>query len=709
MSIEPPTRSRLGGAPAAARRARRQCVRVWLLITTLSAFACVPSAYAAPALQPGHEADILALLSPYADGALVVPGVVISGIEVAPTQIVVRLQNSAHEGAAVTLMPPAASSAATGPRGVVVRVSAVAQADLAMAEAALQRHLEGREFAPFAAREPPPAPPRRPITLPSAVPFAWPPATVPIVYACEILWLVLLIAMIRSAAALTTQLRLRQSSHWPLVGGTALTFLAALCSRLACAFWPLHANGHWTHDAALAMRLGGVATDAEANYGAAWVLLQQLGLRIFGADIEALGRLSTVVGALAAALTFVAGLSRTRSLTFAALGGGLIALAPFACRVGHSESPFAVAQLLFACALLLGCGQTTRWQIAGLGAAVALLALGHPLGPGFAASALLLAIAFAPHRAAGGIGRARALVLLATTGVASAIQGALVQTTLTHRLTDDWLPLLRFHPSLLLWTADAWLPWTGLAVALLGGLVCCRSWARDKEFWKIALFLLGFTLLVRVSSLVNACVSDGLRYQAVWAVPLGVLVASCGSLVTEAPEHWQRRAKVISALIGVTLFTQLLLPSPARAFLDSQGTAWQFLSRRPALAAERTAHFMTMDGVAGSRFLMGPPIGRWTANGPTSDVLSIDVARAFCERNGSLPPDTWIFFEPGCRSAAMDGCQALQAFAAEGGPSQEFDATRLPSTALHAEFHDFPRGPMAMRLTQARCPTTPQR
>ena len=652
------------------------------------------AADAASPIPPGHEAEVLALLAPYADDAPVAGDVKIAGIRVSAARIVIALRSAAGEDARVVLtpaLPPAAHDT------VAVELPATSVVALRTAQQMLQRHLAGRTFAPFAMAL---APRARPLVLTPARDFAWPAPVQPLVYLSVALWLLLAVTLLRCVVRSFPATRQR----WQLLGGSLLVFVVAAHVRLAAPFWPLHSNGHWSHDAGLALRAGGVATEAEAAYGAAWVIVQQAGVLLFGVHIDGLARLSVLLGALAAAMTFAAALLRVQKWPWALLGGLLAALAPVAVRVGHSESPFVVAQLLFAIVLLLAAAPVDRWRQLGLAAALALLALGHPLGPGFALGALLLALAWTPPpeppEPPAPPWRAWALPLLALL-LLSLAQLYVASGTLARRVEGDWRSLGFFNPRLLLWTDDAWLPRLTWLLVALGCVISWRRWASRHERWKAVAFALGAIVLIRFCTLANACVSDGLRYQSLLAAPLGVLVAS-GGLWHVAGSFTRRRiTQACAGMVALAVLWQLASARDARQALDTQGQLWSFLRQHPPDAHGQTAHFLIAH--PDSRFLMLEPVGRWGADGPVADVISLDVARALCARNGQLPEHTWMLFEPGCMSPGAGACALLAPFAGEvvaRGSVSPLSA--LPQT-LRGEFLDLPPGPQAVRVVRVGC------
>ena len=500
---------------------------------------------------------------------------------------------------------------------------------------------------------------------------------------CALLWLVLTLVLARAFWAM-------RPWRWQTLGAAALLFTAALWLRLAVPFWPLHSNGHWVHDAALAMRLGGVAADAEAAYGASWVILQQLGVQILGVHVVGLGQVSALLGALAVVLTFAAALLRTRSLPWALLGGGVACCAPLAVRVGHSESAFVVAQLLFASVLVLTQLPVDRWRQLGLGTALALLALGHPLGAGYAVAALLLTVALTPEPR-----QWRAwLWPVALTMAAAIAELLLAAPTLQHRLHGDGHALRSFSRHFLLWTSHTWLPSAALVLVCIGVAAHVRQW----HWWQTAAFALGVLLLARTSTLALACTSDGLRYQAPLLPLLGLLAASAGLLA--GPQRWRQ---MLMGLLVVLLMGELALRREGLQQLDSQGQMWRFLNENWPGDPAQVAHFLVAPSPSGSHFLQGPPVGQWRSDGPQSDVIEQDLAQVLCARNGKLPDNTWLLREPGCASVGSENCRNLVPWTGEIVASGTVGPLQGP-TGVRGEFLDMPEGRLRVEVVKARCP-----
>ncbi len=665
-------------------RAARTCGAI-----LCSLILCAPtSVFAQAVLSAGHEGEVAALLAPFADGEVVAADVRISGIRLNAAQIVIVLRSPSGATGEVVVTP---SPAADGSLAIVLQ--AASNPALHEAQLTLQQHLGQRRFAAFAA--PPPAPVQRPLAFSPPPAFAWPMPVGVTVYAAVVLWLVLALTLLVHARRLLAQTPLRR----PLLLAAPLLFAGALWLRLAVPFWPLHSNGHWAHDAGLALRLGGVAANDEAAYGTAWVVVQQLGVQVLGLHIAGLGQVAAVLGALAVVVTFAAALVRTRSVPWALAGAGILACAPIAVRIGHSESPFIVAQLLFAIVLLLAQLPADRWRQTGLAAALALIALGHPLGAGYALAALLLALAFAPSAT-----WQSWLLPTLLPFFAALAQIALAATTLTRHLGGGWHDLVRFGSRMLLWTSAVWLPSPAVLLVVLGILATARLWQAQRQGWRIGALLLGLAVLARTSTLALACMTDGLRYQAPWMPLLAVLAASAGLLLPQLPLRLQRAARI--ATLGLLLWVpaQLLVQPIGLMQLDSQGQMWRFLNARWPGNPARPLHFLTLPSPTGSLFLQGPPVGRWQSAGPVSDVIGVDVARALCERNGQLPDETWLLLEPGCANSLTGNCQAMAPWLGETVVRGTVDKLPQGREGVRGEFLDLPTGSLALAIARARCP-----
>jgi len=653
----------------------RRLVTCWTLACLLG---CGTAAFAQTAVIPaGHEADVLRLIHPYSHQGPVTPGTRLTGIAIEARRIVLRVATPSESAQVVLTLQQQAGAAPT------LVASAAPTASLARREpqnpqlAAIAANDDGRAFAL--------APPPKPLP-PQPTVFAWPP---PLAWRAQLgalLWLVLLVALLgRRLPADQPKSR--------AYAGMALSLLFVVLAfqvRRSAPFFPLH-GGHAAHDAALALRLPGVVTEQELAYGASWVLAQQAGTWLFGQHLDGLGATSAALGALATGFGFGAAWTLGRSLPFAVLAGLLLTYAPAATRVGHSASTAVVAQYLIAAACWLALGRTSKLQVVGLAAALALLATGHPIAPGYALATLLLVLALLPPLA----GLPKAWLI----GSGLALLGAVASSlALSHDLLQSKLgtaAVAHLPPLRSLWFSADWAPQALWPLALLG-LGALALDAQGRFSWRnIGFLTAGLGLLAVTGLWLHAWLSDGLRYQSAWAAPIALLVGA-------APRLWQGRSSRLwlglraGALCCAALcLLALLRPMAGATVLDAHGQAWRALRERFAHEPGQL-NFLVVHP-------LGPPIGRWSQQGPEATHMSADLAQAFCQRYGHLPANTWIGFEASCL-AAPGACQPLERFAAVAvARIATPPLPRRPGQPEQGEFQPLPAN-AELRLVRARCP-----
>ena len=633
----------------------------------------------------GREQEILALLGPYQDGGPVGAGARLTNIAITAQRVVVTLTDQDGAQGTVVLTP---LDTPEPHRAFRTEASASTSNLIRDAQARLQAAVAANDVG-----QPVAAPPRAgPLRLPAPPPFAWPAEMRWLLPVVAVLWLGLLAAvlLVRSPMPLPPLPRWRARAL-----GVAL-FGAAYAARVTVPFWPLHANDHYSHDIAIALQIPGVVSSDELRYGLAWTALQQWTVPLFGAHHDGLAHWSAVIGALAAAVTFAAAWRVSRHLPLAFLAGLFVALAPASVRVGHSESPFVVAQLLFAAVLFVSTGRPGALRTAGLAAGVALLAAGHPLGPGYAAAAGLLAWSLPQEGPEPP--RIRTLVVLGLAVLCSAaagwlMHGAVLQARL-HTLREGRTLIAPWRS--FLWGDSDWAPQVAwpLFCAGITGLALERA---RLAWWRPLSLLAGLALLGWTSTLVASGVADKLRYQAPCAVVAALGIALAARLWRDRTgAAWQVvRVAVLACACATALL--LLWPLPGAQALDAQGHAWSAMRR--AFANEHgELTFVTARAAAGSGVCLEPPVGAWRASGPRSRVLPADTAEALCRRNGALPANTWVVYEPGCGVSTPDTCRALDRFA---GPI----VFRASTPVLEGgEFLDFATKDPGLRIAAARCP-----
>lgn len=346
----------------------------------------VPTAvFAQQFIGPGREADVLALLAPYRDGAAVVPGVVLQAVRIEPQRVVLEVGDDKGGRAQLILLAQA------GPKAFELqRPAGPAAGPLKDALDHLAAAVTSRDDGRFFVATPIPAsqrPPGRPTSMASTAGGATlERGAAPVELATSqglaaaLAWLILASAMLAKAW--------RPPRAWItfVVGGLVLAAAAAL--RRSMPFTPLHADDHAFRELGVALalpELDGRAAALMSDYGPAWWQLQRWTVPWFGDHHGAVGRWSAAVGALAVALAAVTARRASGRWLAGLVGAAVMATAPVAARVAHSESTLVVAQLLVAAALWLASPPTPpragRWDLLGVLAALLLLAWGHPLGP----------------------------------------------------------------------------------------------------------------------------------------------------------------------------------------------------------------------------------------------------------------------------------------------------------------------------------------
>lgn len=659
-------------------------------------------------IGPGREADVLALLRPFTLSAEVVPGVTVHRVSVEGRAAVVTLRDAAGATASLRLAvrDEGEGSGAGAPAFRVERprraVSGRLEEACERVAAAVTRNDDGSFFgaAPPTASGPGPEPARR-------APPAGPGLPLGLAYgAWGILLLVLLAEAIRAA---------RRRLPWSTVAAGGAVLAVALAVRLLVPYAPLHANSHAYEDIAVALAVPDAAAltrEFLALYGPSWWAGQRLGLLIAGAHHAGLANVDVVFGALAALLAFAAAL-RNGAGRVAALVAALVAAAvPIAARVGHSESPFAVAQLLVAAALLLG---ASRGRLATLGhaAAVALLATGHLIGPPLAAATVLVGWAAAPSkrdRVATGPGTGASPGRALLVGLALTAGGAAL-------VAADRLGPIREHfggrlaslspATKLLWIDPAWSS-LALAAAVVLGVVGCAWPAAAGErparvAGRAAAALVGLTLAVVSGLLVVACVSDALRYQAPAAALIVVLAARAPALVPRAPGARRRLAQAALGLLAAVAIAEVSRVPSGATWLDVQAREYEAL-RAALLAAGAEVVVLVEPERPIDEKMLKLPVGRLGPDGPTVRLVPAAQIGAFCRPDER--PFVFVSAEAAIAPAPGGGSVAdhLLALADHGEAHLEGVAPSVALPRLRSEFHREMPETARWSLWRARCP-----
>ena len=420
-------------------------------------------------------------------------------------------------------------------------------------------------------------------------------------------------------------------------------------ARVAAPFWPLHSNDHAYHDMATALGLSG-SSGWEMAYGLSWTSFQQVTVPLFGADHDGLGLLSSVLGALAAWFTFLAAWTASRNLPAACLAGAFAALAPISMRVGHSESPFVVAQLLVATALFLATGRRTGMSVAGTAAAILLLATGHPVGPALAFGVALLAWSLSPEPWQDARHGLRHLFVL----FGAALWGSVVSFTTASNVVAAqtagggfmWMFGRLLHPSVGLWRDPDWSA-PAFLVLVPFGMVGAWLGGPDARRWRAAAGSVGVLAIGLAGLVAPVCISDVLRYQSVWVAPIALFLGLAPRSARTLSGNTARLVLVAVLLAGLMTAYQLVRAKPGDRLLDVQGQTYHLL--REALRYEHgQVALVPPDTAEGTKACFDIPVGRWSKNGPTVTSLPMDTLEANCHRNSPLPTRAWILFEPGC-------------------------------------------------------------
>ncbi len=712
-------------------------------------------AWADALIAPGSEAAVLALVAPFRDEGEVRPGVTLASIRIDAQRIVMTLQG--NDGAADLVLVPQPERAAGRP-SFAIEIVPTDNAALREAQTSLRDAIVSNDHGSFpfidsgtldAGKQPRSGVATDPLaralrlTERVAAVLAW--------------WMVALMALLWAARAALRQRRRPGTTDRATVldalGWIAL-FGVAVWARARLGFDPMHANDHAWEDAAVALGVDGehgALERLDVIYGPAFRLAQRALVAPLGGHFEALAWLGALVGAAATVLLGLA----ARAVAGAGVGwiaGLACALSPLAVRVAASESDIVFGQLALAWVLAIAARPRGVPTGPAAAAGVALLALGHVVGPVWAAGAAGLAVALR-HGARSGrsvddadaqgadaeraestlpwerhllIGprswddaTREALGLALWLGLAGAIFGGLRLLDAAPMLQGRESPgglAVSANPSMLLLTdADYASPlWWLLAVVGLAGDVALRwSAVRGRVGLGPALagtasLAVGSLAMTLGSLLIIACVSDGLRYQSVLLLAV-LIVAARGALVLAWLARWQGQRRLVAvAVVGLVALVEAARPRAGMDFVDAQIAAWRALRDAPTLPA---GHLVLISPHHTQRGDAAPdvPRGRWSADGRSSETLWADVATARCAAGAPMPPGTYLLRPPSCASisASSPPCAVLDAFDAGGRSlvggtveiAQQWDRER-PS----GEFLRYASGSAPWSLRLARCP-----
>ncbi len=691
-------------------------------------------AWARPGFGHGREQDILKLIEPFHDEGPI-GSAKLQAISIERDRVVFRLQ-LADASAELRLIPKESATDRAFDLELAPATGELRQAQLQLQQA-IERHDDGHFFG----------------TGPTVTVGDEPSQN-------RLYWLRILTALLWLTLASATIWRLwRTPWRWSSVLFTC--FIAWLAMRSALPWTPLHANGHAFEDIAVALAApdAGLSTDrAVGEYGPAWVLAQQWTLGWMGATYANLIQWSHVVMSLVSIALWRALRAAGSGRPSAALALAILLTAPVVARLGSSESPVLLGLLLMTVALWLASSAHVGDRI-GTCVAILLVALGHPLGPGFAAGTALAAWGLAPvagrpmfHRRERvkqpkdqavaststpssqlvlaefrhavwssaedappeqSLPTSQTLVpvwglLLAVTAVAGLGIQLLGNAALLSRRTAvaGALPIPTDPFAFWLWFDGAWAPasWQVLVLLGAGGLIAnAKGWLRIRA---VALPL-GTLVVVASGLLVVACISDALRYQALALPLLALLAVRAGDGVP--PGRTMRWAVlVMRGVATMAAVVELLSSMPGRVAQDGQAQA--FSAVQPTLQAQRgTVWFVQPERNGSQRVVVEPPLGLLGAAGPDMRAISLGRLQSLCDSHSELPQPLWIWLPPDCDAQAVDGaksvCAQLAAFA-HGPPLAAGPVTWLPARdalGLPGEFHKHAGTTGQWSLREAGC------
>jgi hypothetical protein len=656
------------------RRALALTVAVAVGVTGLL---CGRDAAAQVGIGRGREAEVLRLIQPFQDEGPVAK-TTLARIAIRPDHIAFVLREPTGATATLKLLPADPDPKRPPPRSFRVERDVTDNAALVESQTlllgAVAKNDDGQFFArPLAAEGPTP---RKGSVLDAEADQRAPWLT----GLAVALWVLLGLCIARAATGGGIP-----GTPWLSRSVLALVVLyVALQARREVPFWPIHANQHAYEDLGVALSLPESAHDAAravAEYGPAWVTLQRQTVGVFGATHEGVARWSNWVGALAALFAFLAA-ARLAGPWRALPGALVVAWAPVAVRVGHSESPVVVAQLLVGVALWLAAG-SRRVERVGVVVALLLLALGHPLGPALAGAVALSAWALAPlgtHHSKPA-GDALALptrpdaaeprhtaalpwlaILVATVAVGLAIalwgNAGLLQGRAER---TGVVPLPTAPHAFWLWLDPAWAPVSAMVPLALGVVGLWRGVRSSANRLVAALrtsaFALGVAGLTAAGFVVIACVSDGLRYQAPFA-PLVCVAMALSWRAVRGEFAWRWPLRVVHALALVAVLLELTRTPPGATALDSQGHADTAL--RKALAHEKGDVWLLVpdrdDGPGPvARVPLEVPVGMWREAGPRVRPLLVGDAATACRTGMPLPQPLYVWLGPACHALETAG------------------------------------------------------
>ena len=662
-----------------------------LILLALLLAAVGPAGAAAQTIDRGRERDVLQLVAPFVDEGPVGESR-LARVAIRAEAITLELQDAAGRTARLVLRPRAAGQVAPGTLSFVVESPPAPTPQLAadreQLRVAVAKNDDGRFFASTKRAAAGPAPETTLLRFRLA----------------EVLWAALLLLLLLTMAAVRRQGHARWSAA--VLGFLALAALAAAVRR-ALPFAPLHANGHGLEELAVALDWPGARLATErfvSQYGASWLLPLRVLTRLTGQNHDQLAAISAGLGGLAVAFSGAAAWRASRHWPWTVLATLVVLLAPVAARVAHSESAFVVAQLLMALGLFLATWHGLLARLA-LALCLALLTLGHPVGIVAATGLGMLAWALALRQETP---RLQALLpLLATALVAPALlQFAGGHADVASRLTEGsglHLPVPTAFYRFWLWADRDHAPVAASLGALLGLAAFDRGSAVPLRFLPAGLAAIGAALVLIAGLLVTACISDGLRYQALWAPVLCLLLAHAGRGLRDV---------TLGPLLAIALWLAVawgLTGLDRGRQLDAQGQAYQALRAHLASAPADIWLIHGDRSADRNQVVVELPVARLRAGGPSVHALAVTDVAARCARGQELLPHTFFWQSDACSALQRPGeplpCAELAAVAAAPSWSVRlFPQGPIASPGMPGEFQRFRDASPRTALYPVRCP-----
>ncbi len=662
---------------------------VWLLLSLL-ATAWNPGLAHAQAIDRGREPDVLRLLLPYVDEGPVGEGGKLGRIAIGQQAIELDVVNGTGQTGSLRLTPRAPADQADGSKSFRIAVPVAPTPQLAQAQQLLRAAIVRNDDGSFFAHA-------RVIWMTEQTPVMDSGALRFALQWASALWGILLALLVWHAW------RDRAPLKWLFWLSFAL--LAALVRRQT-PFVPLHANGHGLEE--LLVAIGG-PDDAGATgrfvlqYGPAWLTPLRSLTAWIGQTHDQLAVVSSALGGLAAAFGTAAAWRLSRQWLWTAMAAGIFIFVPVAARVGHSESPFVVAQLLVALSLWLSTHRTHGTQFALL-LTLALLALGHPVGIGFAAGVYLLILAISLDDAEWR--PAFHLLLLAGTVIAVGVELSQCRMSVADRLTSSpqfQIPVPTRPQDYWLWLQAGYAPRAAMLAMAMGLWSFGRGRVGRMRWVVLGTALMGTGLVAAAGLMVTACVTDGLRYQAPFAPVLTLLVARAGQGFAE---HFQGR--ILAAALWLSIawgFGDL----DAGRRPDAQGQAYLDL-RQNLRRLTGDVWLVTPDRARGhEQVVVQMPLGRLSTDGAILRTLTVSDVQTACTTHMTLPKQAFVWLDPACAAVVPTGatpaCETLLPLVGE--TVQEFHVSPvlpLSTAGMAGEFNKYPPGAIALKLARLRCP-----